>query len=425
MEQIEKKSGDGTEVPKISKTLPIIKWSEAFKDMLHRKIGVRNVALAYVARLDAAVPPIGPQAAGTPHSTEHGSIEMELIARASHGHALFREDNSELYYLLEEATRGTPYAPSIKPFQRAKDGRGAWFALINQYAGKDKWEAEIKRHEKFMHTTFWKGQSNFSLERFITQHRNAFVSLQAAAEHVTYQLPNEHSRVGYVLDAIMCNDAPLQAAMASIKTDQTPGGLRNDFEATATHLLPYDPVQNKREHHAGGKRAAADISDMTGEETNVSSFGTKKGTGSTGVSLRYHTREEYVKLSDAQQDELREWRNGTKKAAGFKGKSGKPKPREKSTKDMTSAAIASAVKKQVAERMKSLERDKANEGVTEAYIMSIFEKFLSDAGAAASTKVQISDVGKRLKEFQISDVEVAPRLPSLKSILNRAQNGKK
>jgi hypothetical protein len=50
----------------------------------------------------------------------------------------------------------------------------------------------------------WKGQSNFTLERFIAQHRNAFVSMQVAAEHVTYQLPNEHSRVGYLLDAIQC-----------------------------------------------------------------------------------------------------------------------------------------------------------------------------------------------------------------------------
>ena len=38
------------------------------------------------------------------------------------------------------------------------------------------------------------GQSNFSLENFISQHRNAYVSMQASAEHVQYQLPNKHSR---------------------------------------------------------------------------------------------------------------------------------------------------------------------------------------------------------------------------------------
>jgi hypothetical protein len=54
--------------------------------------------------------------------------------------------------------------------------------------------------------------------------------------------------------------------MASIKTDQTVDGLRNDFEASATHLLPYDSVQKKRSDHAGGKRVAANISDTTGEK---------------------------------------------------------------------------------------------------------------------------------------------------------------
>jgi hypothetical protein len=210
-----------------------------------------------------------------------------------------------------------------------------------------------------------------------------------------------------LLDAIQCNDAGLQAAMASIKTDQIVGGLRNDFERSATHLLPYDPVLKKRSDHAGGKRGAADISDLTGEEVNVSSFGTKKGTGSTGVSLRYHTVAEYKLLPKDQKDELREWRRGGKKGAGFRGKSGKfssgNKPIDRSK------AIASAVEKKVAERMKSMEQDKASEGLTEAYIMSILEKFKNGADGKG----------------QVSDVKASNGLsaPSLKSIIKRAQNG--
>jgi hypothetical protein len=45
-------------------------------------------------------------------------------------------------------------------------------------------------------------------------------------------------------------------------------------------------VQKKRVDHAGGKRGSADISpDATGEDANISSFGTKKGTKTTGVPL--------------------------------------------------------------------------------------------------------------------------------------------
>ena len=76
--------------------------------------------------------------------------------------------------------------------------------------------------------------------------------MQASAEHVQYQLPNEHSRVGFLLEAIQCSAPGLQAAMASIKTDNGLEGMRINFEATATHLLPYDPVAKK--HSSGQKR---------------------------------------------------------------------------------------------------------------------------------------------------------------------------
>ena len=399
-----KKGGEEPEVPKITKALPIIKWTEAFRDYLHRIIGVRTIPLAYVIRSDATVPAIGPQAVGTPHSTEHGAIETELIARASHGHALFREDNSAVYYKLEEATRATVYAASIKPFQRTKNGRDAWLALSNQYAGNDKWEAEIKRYEQLLHTREWKGQSNFTLERFIQQHRNAYVSMQAAAEHVTYQLPNEHSRVGYLLDGIICNDAGLQAAMASIKTDQAVGGLRNDFEATATILLPYDPVQKKRGDNAGGKRGPAEISNATGEEAEISAFGAKTGKGTSGVPLRYHTSAEYELLTKAQTDELREWRKSQSKGASKKGahkkKGGGNKFNSSNTK-----AIAAAVEK----RLKAIEQEKTTDEETEAWIMSL--------------------VNKRTPTVQIADSTATPATvtttaPSLRSILKKVKNSK-
>ena len=404
-----KVKNDEPDVPKISKALPVIKWTEAFKDYLHRIIGVREIPLAYIIRPEATVQPIGEISDDSPHSQEHGAIELELIARASHTHALFREDNSTLYYKVEEATRGTAYGASIKPYQRNKDGRGAWIALSTQYAGVDKWEAEIKRNEQLMHTRVWKGQSNFTLERFVAQHRHAFVSMEAAAEHVTYQLPNAHSRVGYLLDAIQCNDAGLQAAMANIKTDQQQNGMKNDFELAATNLLPYDPVQKKRTQGvAGDKRSAADISDITADETaDVNAFGAKKGIGKSGVHLRYHNFQDYKRLNEEQKDELRAWRETT----GSKGKRGRPdtvdkrnNSTSKKTKFDNEKAIASAVEKKVAEKMKALKKAKSDDDKTESYIMSIIKK-----AAQGSKAVKIGDT--------------TAITPSLQSIIKRARNG--
>ena len=121
----ERKDEDDPGVPKITKALPIIKWTEAFQDFLNRFIGARMIPLAYEIQIDPQVPGnASPLGANQPHSTEHGSVESELVARAAHTHALFRDDNSVAYYHLEEATRGTSYAASIKSFQGRKDGRG-------------------------------------------------------------------------------------------------------------------------------------------------------------------------------------------------------------------------------------------------------------------------------------------------------------
>ena len=107
-------------------------------------------------------------------------------------------------------------------------------ALMNQYTGENKWEAEIKKQDDL-----------FPLEGFTAQHRNAYVSMQQCAEHVEYHLPNQHTHMGYLLEGIQCPDPSLQAAMASICTDSRLQGMHNNFEATATHPLPYDPVIKK------------------------------------------------------------------------------------------------------------------------------------------------------------------------------------
>jgi hypothetical protein len=130
---VEMKKDDNPDVPKISKELPIIRWTEAFKDYLHRVVGARTIPLYYVIRDDPQVlANIPPLANDQPYSNEYGSVEQELMYCASHEHGLFREDNSQVYYKLEEATRSTAYADSIKPYQKTKNGRSAFLALTNQ-----------------------------------------------------------------------------------------------------------------------------------------------------------------------------------------------------------------------------------------------------------------------------------------------------
>jgi hypothetical protein len=52
-----------------------------------------------------------------------------------------------------------------------------------------------------------------------------------------------------------------------VRTDDGPTSKRNDFEAAATHLLPYDPVAKKR--LSGPKQGAGMISSVMDKGENV------------------------------------------------------------------------------------------------------------------------------------------------------------
>ena len=70
----DKKDEDDPEEPKITKALPIIKWTEAFQDFLNSVIGARMIPLAYVIELTLKSQAI------LPHwqSTSHIQLNMDL-----------------------------------------------------------------------------------------------------------------------------------------------------------------------------------------------------------------------------------------------------------------------------------------------------------------------------------------------------------
>ena len=383
---------------------------------------MRYCPLLYVIRQNIAVPvTCPPLATNQPYSDKHGSIEMDLIARASHDHGLFHDNNAQVYYKLEEATRSTQYLDSIKPFQRCKDGRAAFEALNGQYAGADKWELELKKQNKLLHTRKWKGQGNYSLERFCQHHRNAFVSMQSCAEHVDFQLPNEHTRVGFLLDAIENNDLPLQAAMANIEEDIGDGtvanpGKRNDFEASVAYLLPKDPVARKRD--SGARRGMTDIADLN---ANVSGFGDKKGIGKTGVHLCWHGKKEFMKLTQEQREELTCWREEKLKANPNFNKKRKDtdsnvseqgkKKRSKKEKREIAAVIEKKVNEKMEEKLKEAKELSKADNDVRSYIMGLFKPSnsttpptsksaqvtASNAQSTSSSRVTLQSILRRAK----------------------------
>ena len=101
----------------------------------------------------------------------------------------------------------------------------------------------------------------FSLEKFGQIHRNAYVSMVACTQHVSFQLPNESTRAGCLLDGIDNADPPFQALMARVLDDTGKGGKRTIFELCDAYILPKDLVVRRRSSQE--KRQSADIISST------------------------------------------------------------------------------------------------------------------------------------------------------------------
>ena len=133
--------------------------------------------------------------------------------------------------------------------------------------------------------------------------------------------------------------------MVSIKTVNGPEGMRNNFEATAAHLLPYDPVAKKRS--SGQKRGSAQISSVMDPTPTTTK---KPSIENTGVHLRYYKTGEYRNLTNEQKEEPKEWRANdpnTFKAGSKKANKEAPKKSKSSMKKQVASLVEAALNKSV------------------------------------------------------------------------------
>eukprot|EP00957_Ditylum_brightwellii_P003521 266680-Ditylum_brightwellii.AAC.1 len=79
--------------------------------------------------------------------------------------------------------------------------------------------------------------------------------MQQCAKYVKFQLPNELSRVKYLLKSIESGDPMLQASLALIKNDDKPDGKMYDFKRTMAFIIPSDPAARKIKDNKGGTTA--------------------------------------------------------------------------------------------------------------------------------------------------------------------------
>ena len=408
------------EIPRISRAVPVMKWAPAFEIVMESTYGTRDfLPLMYVIRKE--VHPADPPPSiviNRPYSEEFGSLRAELIARASHDHVNFDEDNGLVFDAIELSTRGTKLAASIQPFRRQRNGRGAYNAIIGHYLGEDKWVKEFKKSEGIIHGSKWKSTGNQSLETFIAMHRNSYQQMLSASQHVPQQLPNEFSCVGFLLDNIQTTDANLSAAIASIKQNRDVDGPRYNFEEASAILQAADPVASRQ----STKRTSAQISSVEADDddVNVSSTALKKGVGKTGVQLQYYKDSEFRALSKAQKTELISWRNTPEgKTAVAKEKAAREaKKQNRGGKEKTKANISALVEQEVAKALKSSSTD-SDSSQEKLFMAAVKAKMQDDPNFAASVGAMVPSK-TTANASGASVTEVSPDY--LAKIIGRARN---
>ena len=294
---------DPENLPTISKTFGIMKALDALPVHLRERYGVCKVPLVYIIRQSATPIALEPLGIDKITSDNYDSVIDEMIVTVQHTGPNYAEDNAKVFQVISDIIAGSSHEASIKAHRRARDGRAAYLALQLHNMGSSKWDRIIDDCENYLLKREWNGRNyRFTLKSHIAKHRDAHNELSRASEFVTYELPNEHTRVSRSIKSVTSRDPSIVAAITHIQGDNT---RRNDFELAADFMLLNAPAPKEmQENH----RVSA-----LGTGTTAGNGNGDKNMGKTGIELRYYKRDEYNRLNNAQKRELHEWRKSNKK----------------------------------------------------------------------------------------------------------------
>jgi hypothetical protein len=140
-------------------------WSESLLTYTRSKKGQNNnTPLAYVLR-ERDVPVEG---ATYPTDLDE-KIERTLLVGPQ-----YAADNATMYDLLKSLAGNGPLWPFIQPFERNRNGRAAWKALVNFYEG-DTMKARAKQtaYQAIAKSSYQGPRRNFGFSAYVTVHQRA------------------------------------------------------------------------------------------------------------------------------------------------------------------------------------------------------------------------------------------------------------
>ena len=301
-----------SDVTKISKTFKIDKALDSFPTLLRDRLGMRQIPLSYVIRPNEQPEPLSELAPGEIHGVESESIYDELINSSSLSGEEYLEDRAAVYNIISDMIAESTHTSSLKGFMRARDGRGAFQALVTHNLGQSQWDKIISRAESVMTQREWNGRNHrFTLHYHCTMHRDAYNDLVRATEFTSYQLPDERTRVTRLLASIKAEHiASIASAKCTIENDEV---KRVNFEAAADFLCLMAP--KNRTNNRDIRNISSLTTDQKQELDDLSHI-------DIGSKDRFYKPHEYRQLSRDQKRKLwllRQQRGGNSNDNGARG----------------------------------------------------------------------------------------------------------
>jgi len=109
----------------------------------------------------------------------------EKIGRAILTGPLYASDNADMYDLIKSLSGNGPLWFFIQPFERQRNGRGAWQALVNYFEG-DTMKTRLKQaaYKSITKVIYQGTRRNFEFSTYVTIYQRAHQALAKYNEPV-------------------------------------------------------------------------------------------------------------------------------------------------------------------------------------------------------------------------------------------------
>ena len=301
-------------------------WNESFQNYLQQIVSAAKIPLIYLARNEREDPdkPLLRESFSTP--TEY--LIEATIFRGRH----YDIDNARFYRELKSFTVNGEGWLYIKKFEKSQDGRKAYLALKTQCEGT---ASKITRKNKafalISNATYSGSRRQYKFQDFINTHQTAHNEILDCDPS---EAVPESKKVADFLKGI--TDPKLESAVSVVLGDLK---LLNNFQLCQQYLST--TVENRatleksKERNISGLKSGGDKSDQKGKGGKLPK--------NFKLENKWYPPKLYRLLTQEQQEQLRSWN---------KDKDGKKSKGKRSV---------AALKKQIKDVMKEVEKKKGKE----------------------------------------------------------------